>query len=107
MKKESQLVQTSLKSYLMGCAFSLVLTLFAYLLVVKKLLSGWVLDTTVASLALLQAWALLLLFINLRNDHKPRWNLIVLLFMVMVTILIVFGSLWIMYHLNYNLMDHG
>ncbi len=107
MKKESQLVQSSAKSYLLGCAFSLVLILLAYFLVESRSLSGWVLDSAVAGLALLQAWVLLFLFINLRNDHKPRWNLIMFLFMVLVTILVVFGSLWIMYHLNYNLMGNG
>lgn len=94
----------SFKSYLIGFSLSLALTLAAYFFVVKKIAAGLTLDCILAGLALLQAVVQLILFLNLTREPKPRWNLVVFLFMILVVAILVFGSMWIMYHLNYNLM---
>ncbi len=92
------------KAYVLGFVLSLLLTLSAYLVVTQHLLTGWALGVTIAVLGLLQAWVQLVLFLRLGKEPKPRWNLIMFLFMVMVTVLVVFGSMWIMANLDYNLM---
>ncbi len=94
----------SLKSYLLGLSLSIVLTLAAYFLVVEQLLTGWVLDISVALLAVAQALAQLFLFVQLNREARPRWNLMLFLFMLLVITIIVVGSLWIMNNLKYNLM---
>jgi len=40
----------------------------------------------------------------LAGEDNPHWNLLVFFFMIMVLVIIVFGSLWIMYSLNYREM---
>jgi len=94
----------SLQSYVLGFLISLVLTLAAYILVVQRIFTDWMLDLAVAILAIAQALLQLALFLNLAKEAKPRWKLIVFLFMVLIVVILVFGSLWIMNHLNYNLM---
>jgi len=94
----------SYKLYLIGFFISLLLTLAAYLVVSKPLLSGWALYSTVTILALIQAWVQLSIFLNLGKEGKPHWNLLTFFFMVSVTVIVVFLSLWIMNELNYNLM---
>lgn len=91
-------------SYLLGFLLSLLLTLAAYLLAVRTLLSGWPLDLALTLLALTQGVVQLLFFLNLAHESKPRWNLLVFLFTLMVTLILVFGSIWIMNNLDYNLM---
>ncbi len=91
-------------SYFFGFLASLILTLAAYFSVTQALFSGWVLKLVVAGLGLLQAWVQFGLFFHLTKESKPRWNLIVFLFTIMVTLILVFGSIWIMNNLNYNLM---
>jgi cytochrome o ubiquinol oxidase operon protein cyoD len=93
------------KSYLAGFFISILLTMAAYLVVSKSLLGGWALYTTIAFLALIQAWVQLSIFLNLGKEGKPHWNLILFLFTVSVTVILVFLSLWIMNELNYNLME--
>ncbi len=88
-----------------GFIFSLLLVFASYLVVAKELLAGHALTLTVAGLGLLQAWVVLFFFIKLLKEKKPHWNNMIFIFMVMVIVLVVFGSLWIMYHLNYNLMQ--
>ncbi len=94
----------SFKSYSIAFTLSLLLTLAAYFLTSEKLLTGWTLIGTIVFLGLIQAWVQLLVFLNVGREPKPDWNLIVFLFAVMVTLILVLLSMWIMYHLNYNMM---
>ncbi len=103
MEKKS-IWRGSVKSYVTVFILSLLLTLAAYFLATEKILSGWMLSGTIALLGLIQAWIQLLIFLNVGREPKPDWNLIVFLFAVMVTLILVFLSLWIMNYLNYNLM---
>jgi cytochrome o ubiquinol oxidase subunit IV len=92
----------SAKPYLIGFLSSLVLTLAAYLTVTHHTLTRRLLIASVAALALIQAVVQLVFFLHLGDETKPRWRLTVLLFMLMVVGILVFGSLWIMYNLNYH-----
>ena len=92
----------TLRSYLVGFALSLLLTLAAYCL--RPFLTGLVFDLSVCALALLQAFVQLILFLHLGKESSPRWNLLIFLFMILIVFILVFGSVWIMTNLNYNLM---
>lgn len=99
--------QGSLKSYVMGFLTSLYLTLTAYFVTVKHLLSGWALIGMLMGLAVIQLLVQLIFFLHLGRESKPRWNVQVLLFAVMVVGIVVGGSLWIMSNLNYHMMSPG
>jgi cytochrome o ubiquinol oxidase operon protein cyoD len=92
----------SLKTYTAGFVLSIILTLVAYVLTVRQMISGWALIFILAGLAVLQLFVQLIFFLHLGRESKPRWNLWVLVFAAGVVIMLVFGSLWIMYNLNYN-----
>ena len=95
---------TSPKSYLIGFLLSLCLTLAAYLMVSRHTSSNGVLVFGVVCLALVQLFVQLKFFLHLGSESKPKWNLLVFGFMLGVLLILVFGSLWIMYNLNYH---HG
>lgn len=92
-------------SYLAGFFLSLALTLVAYFLVEGHLLTGKVLICTITLLAGLQVLLQLYFFLHVSADPSERWNLIALLFMVLVVVIVMTGTLWIMYHLDYNMRD--
>lgn len=94
----------SLQTYVLGFIMSILLTLAAYYLVVGHFLTDWVLDYAIVSLSVVQILVQLLFFLHLGNEPKPYWNLLVFLFMVLVVAIIVIGSLWIMYELDYRTM---
>lgn len=96
----------TLKSYLTGFASSLILTLLAYFLAREGVFSGWVHYSLIGILGLVQSWLLLYLFLDVGKEASPQWNLVSFLFTIMVTVILVLGSIWIMYHLNYNLMPN-
>ncbi len=94
----------NLQAYLLGFFLSLVLTLGAYLLVEKELLTGTTLLLSIVFIGVIQALVQLVLFLHLGREEKPRWNLGMFLFMVLVTSIVVLGSLWIMHNLNVRTM---
>jgi len=93
----------TLTSYTIGFVLSIVFTLAAYFAVVDHLLVGGVLAGAIAALGVVQLIVQLVFFLHLASESKPRWNLVVFLFMLVVLVILVFGSLWIMYNLNYNM----
>lgn len=47
----------------------------------------------------------LTLFLHIGIEKKPRWNLMMLLFTLLILVVVVGGSMWIMYNLNYQMMQ--
>ena len=43
-------------------------------------------------------------FLHLDTSSAARWNVLALMFTVLIMILFVGGTLWIMYNLNYRMM---
>ncbi|HAB98272.1 MAG TPA: cytochrome o ubiquinol oxidase subunit IV [Parachlamydiales bacterium] len=95
------------RSYALGFFLSALLVLAAYFVTSERLLSGLALGLVVSALGLAQAILQLVLFLNLFREAKPRWNILVFFFMVLVVLILVLGSLWIMNHLNYNMMPES
>lgn len=104
MTMQTEAGHGTLGSYITGFVLSIVLTLIAYFLVVEKMLTGGVLIGVIVALAAVQLLVQLLFFLHMGTESKPRWNLLLFLFMVLVLAIIVIGSLWIMYNLNTNVM---
>lgn len=96
----------TLASYITGFVVSIILTLAAYTIVTGDLFSRTVGLTVVIGLALVQLCVQLYFFLHVRRRSSQRWNFVVLLFAIMVVIIVVFGSLWIMNNLNYNMTQH-
>jgi len=92
----------SLRMYVTGFMSSVVLTLLAYALVVNHLFSTRAVLACIAVLAVVQFFVQLVFFLHVGKESKPRWNITALLFMLLVVVIVVFGSLWIMNNLNYN-----
>jgi cytochrome o ubiquinol oxidase operon protein cyoD len=95
--------QATTGTYVMGFVLSLILTLTAFFIVSRHGIHGNALIFSLAGLAVIQFLVQLIFFLHLESESKPRWNLTALIFALGVVIIIVAGSLWIMYHLNYNM----
>lgn len=110
MKKNQALIniqkkwQGSLSSYLFGFIISLLLTGAAYFLVITQFFTDTALVFTVIGLGILQAIAQLLFFLHIGKVTKPYWESIVFFSMILVLIIIVTGTLWVMFDLNSRMM---
>jgi cytochrome o ubiquinol oxidase operon protein cyoD len=90
----------TLASYVTGYIFSIYLTVTAYLVVYNHLFSHLTLTVIIIGLALVQFVVQMVFFLHLGRETRPRWKLAVMLFMIMVVLILVGGSLWIMSNLN-------
>lgn len=94
----------TLVMYAVGFIGSLALTVTAYLLVTNEVFDGWTTAIVISVLALIQCVVQLLFFLHLNQESRPRWQLWTLLSMLAIFIVVVFGSIWVMYDLNDRMM---
>lgn len=90
-------------SYLSGFILSLVFTLAAYFSAVHHIFSSLGLTVLLLALAIVQFVIQLFFFLHVGRETKPRWKLLTLFFMIVVALIVVIGSIWIMYNLNYRM----
>ncbi len=95
----------TLIGYTVGFIVSLVLTFTAYLMVTGKVAEGTTLLLLLGVLALVQMLVQLVFFLHVASESRPRFRLFSFGLMTTILIIVVAGSLWIMHHLNYNMMD--
>jgi cytochrome o ubiquinol oxidase operon protein cyoD len=104
MTKRSDEYSRTLTKYVIGFLASLALTMFAYALVSGRILTGDSLLLVIGGLALVQMIVQLFFFLHMADESRPRFRLVSFGFMLSILVIVVAGSLWIMYHLNYNMM---
>jgi cytochrome o ubiquinol oxidase operon protein cyoD len=102
----------TIKPYVIGFILSLVLTFGAFFLVNQHVASGHsaypheLIITIILVLAVAQLFVQLFFFLHMGKEKGPKWNLFVFATFISLILLIVIASLWIMYHLNYNMSSH-
>ena len=94
----------SFKSYATGFVLSIVLTGIAFALVVTGALSRPLVLMGLIGAAVFQILVHLHYFLHLDTSSAARWNVLALLFTLLIMILFVGGTLWIMYNLDYRMM---
>ncbi len=103
MKNSSANIRT-LTSLTIGFLLSLGLTVSAYLVAVGNVKDGMTAVGVLVVLAATQLVIQLVFFLHFGEEKRPRWNMWSFVFMALVLFIVVAGSMWIMYHLNYNMM---
>lgn len=94
----------TVKSYVVGFFLSIVLTVVPFVLILHHVLVGKQAFWAVSLLALVQLMVQIYFFLHLNTQSKARWNLNIFLFTLLVVAILVGGSLWIMYNLNYYMV---
>jgi cytochrome o ubiquinol oxidase operon protein cyoD len=100
-------MKATLKSYVIGFVLSVLLTLAAYFLVTDPAYfhaSYGMIVPIILILAIIQLLVQLIFFMHLAHESGPRWKLAVLISTIGIVLIVVVGSIWIMNHLNYNMM---
>lgn len=102
--------RATLGSYAVGFVLSALLTSAAFLIAWIHVSSGHaaishgMLVSILLILAGAQLFVQLIFFMHLADESGPRWKLAAFISTVLIVCIIVIGSLWIMDHLNYNMM---
>jgi cytochrome o ubiquinol oxidase operon protein cyoD len=94
----------SFKSYLTGFVLSLILTAIPFALVMSGTLSSSAILAGIFSAGIVQILVHLHYFLHLDTSSGERWNVLAMIFTLLIMVLFVGGTLWIMFNLNYRMM---
>ncbi len=95
----------TLKGYVTGFVLSVVLTAIPFWLVMGKVFDRP--GATVAmllGLAAVQIIVHMVYFLHMNAKSEGGWSLLALIFTLVLVVIALSGSLWVMYHLNTNMM---
>lgn len=94
----------TLKAYITGLVLALILTAIPFVLVMARALSTLAAIVVICGAGVVQILVHLHYFLHLDTSSAARWNVLALIFTLMIMVLFVGGSLWIMQSLNYRMM---
>ena len=95
----------SLKEYTIGFLLSVILTAIPFWIVIGKVFDQS--STTalvVLGFAAVQIVVHMIYFLHMNTKSEGGWNMLALMFTVVVVVITMSGSLWVMFHMNQNMM---
>lgn len=95
----------TLKSYMTGFVLAVILTAIPFWLVIGKMFaSPLVTASVILALAAVQIVVHMVYFLHMNAKSEGGWTLLALIFTLVLVVIALSGSLWVMYHLNSNMM---
>ncbi|WP_279482615.1 cytochrome o ubiquinol oxidase subunit IV [Aureimonas sp. SK2] len=93
------------KGYLTGFVLSVILTAIPFWLVMGDVLDSRNLTVfLIMGLGAVQIVVHMVYFLHMNTKSEGGWNMLALIFTVVILAITIAGSLWVMYHLNTNMM---
>jgi len=98
-------IHVTLKGYLTGFAAAALLTILPFWLVMSGAFSKTgPADAFILLLAAIQIVVHMVYFLHLNGKSEGGWNMLALAFTIVLVVITLSGSIWIMYHLNQNML---
>lgn len=94
----------SLRDYVIGFALSAVLTAIPFWLVMARPLEAGVTAAIILGFAAVQMVVHMIFFLHMNGKQEGGWTMMALIFTIIIVVIMLTGSLWVMYHLNHNMM---
>jgi cytochrome o ubiquinol oxidase subunit IV len=96
---------SSRQGYLIGFGLSVILTAIPFWLVmtgvlVDKQLTG----VAITILAAIQIVVHMIYFLHMNTRSESGWTMMALIFTIIMVVIALTGTLWVMHHLNVNMM---
>ncbi|GIZ50319.1 cytochrome o ubiquinol oxidase subunit IV [Noviherbaspirillum aridicola] len=95
----------SLKSYTIGFVLSVILTAIPFWLVMGNVLEN---SSTTAMVILgfgaVQIVVHMIYFLHMNTKSEGGWTMLAFIFTLVLLVITLAGSIWVMYHLNHNMM---
>jgi cytochrome o ubiquinol oxidase operon protein cyoD len=95
----------SLQGYLIGFTLSVILTAVPFWLVMGEVIDSKPLTALVIlAFAMVQIVVHVVFFLHMTSSAEEGWSIMALIFTVVIIVIALAGSLWVMHHLNTNMM---
>jgi len=95
----------SLKDYAIGFILSVILTAIPFYLVMTKAFDKS--STTaivILGFAAVQVIVHMVYFLHMNGKAEGGWSMLATLFTLVLLVIVLAGSIWVMYHMNLNMM---
>lgn len=91
--------------YVTGFVLAVVLTAIPFWLVMGKVFASSTVTTfVILGLAMVQIYVHMVFFLHMTSKAEGGWTWMSLIFMLVLLVIMLSGSMWIMYHLKANTM---
>jgi cytochrome o ubiquinol oxidase subunit IV len=101
---EAHPLRREIVGYVTGFALAIFLTVASFWVTGTSLIYGPALAVALLVLAVAQMGVHLVFFLHITTDPDNTNNVLALAFGVLIVCLVVFGSIWVMIHMNQNMM---
>lgn len=95
----------TLKGYITGFVLAVILTAIPFWLVMGDVIpDAQTTALVIMALAVVQIVVHMVYFLHMNTRSEGGWTMLALIFTVVLVVITLAGSLWVMYHLNHNMM---
>jgi len=102
---EHDTMHITVGGYVTGFVLSVILTAIPFWLVMGKVFPSSTTTTfVILAFAMVQIYVHMVFFLHMTSKAEGGWTWMSLIFMVVLVVITLSGSLWIMYHLKTNMM---
>jgi len=96
---------STLKGYMVGFVLSVILTAIPFWLVMANVIeSAGLTALIILAFAAVQIFVHMIYFLHMSPKAEGGWNLLALIFTLILVFIALAGSVWVMYNLNINMM---
>lgn len=94
----------SVKSYLTGFVLSVVLTAVPFAMTMLHLMPVATLIPVIIGVGVVQIVVHLVYFLHMNVSSSQVWNNAAFVVALIIVLILIVGTLWVMYHMNHNMM---
>lgn len=99
-----EMPHASMRDYAIGFILSVILTAIPFWLVMARPLDTGPTVAIIMAFAVVQIVVHMVYFLHMTPKAEGGWSLTSLVFTIIVVVIMLAGSLWVMHHLNSNMM---
>lgn len=94
----------SFGGYMTGFLLSVVLTAIPFALVMTGVLDRNATLILILAMAVVQIFVHMVYFLHMNMKVEDGWSMLALIFTVVFVVITLAGSMWVLYHMNANMM---
>ena len=94
----------SRKGYMIGFVLSVILTAIPFALVMTGALDKNTTIVAIFAMAIVQIFVHMVYFLHMNLKTEGGWSMLALIFTIVFVLITLAGSIWVMYHMNTNMM---
>ena len=103
--EDASVPHSTVKGYTIGFVLSVILTVIPFWLVMGKVFeSSSTTAFVILGFAAVQIVVHMIYFLHMNTKVEGGWSMLALVFTLVLVVITLSGSIWVMYHLNNNMM---